>query len=130
MWKYLLAALLLTGAAQARDFSPPPRQAPAPGPALDMTISALRGELAVRDRCSSCHAIGLHDVSPNPTAPPLRAVGVRYPIDNLERAFADGFRISHNPTMPAFTLRPDETADIIAYLKDLHQQDPSRDMAW
>jgi len=129
MWKYLIVAVALTGAAQARDFAPAIRQVP-PGPPMDMAVSAMRGEMDVRDRCSTCHAVGLHDISPNPAAPPLRAVGVRYPIDKLEQAFANGVRISHNPTMPAFTLRHDEAADIIAYLKELHRQDPSRDMAW
>ena len=94
---------------------------PAPAAALpaDLTASAVRGEAAVRSRCSACHAVGAGDLSPNPAAPPLREIRSRYPVDNLEEALADGILVAHDSPMPAFVLEPDEIADVIAYLREL-----------
>lgn len=129
MWKFLFpAALLLACIPQTPVIAQP--QAADAGPPADLTISAIRGETAVWSRCSACHAVGLHDVSPNPAAPPLRVIGSRYPVENLQEAFAEGIMVSHDQAMPAFTLSPDEAADIIAYLKELHREDPSAEMAW
>ena len=96
----------------------------------DMTVSAIRGETAVYSRCSSCHAVALDDISPNPQAPPLRTIGARYPVEDLEEAFAEGVMVSHDQTMPTFALGPEEIADIVAYLKELHREDASGDVPW
>ena len=77
MWKLLIAGLLLIEASTA----PVHADVPAAGPPSDLTVSVLRGETAVRHRCSMCHAIELDDTSPNPMAPPLRTIGARYPVD-------------------------------------------------
>lgn len=101
-----------------------------PGPPADLTVSTMRGEADVRRRCSSCHAVALADTSPNPNAPALRTIGARYPVDNLEEAFAEGIMVSHDQAMPAFVLSPEETSDILAYLKELHREDAGGEVRW
>jgi len=127
MRRLLLLAVLALAAAPQASGRALAREA---GPPVDMTVSAMRGETIARSRCSSCHAVALNDTSPNPNSPPLRTIGARYPVDNLEEAFAEGIMVSHDQAMPAFVLSPEETADLLAYLKELHRQDESREVSW
>ena len=71
MWRLLVAGLLLLDA----PIAPARADVPAAGPPSDITVSVIRGQMAVRSRCSSCHAVGLDDASPNPRSPPLRTIG-------------------------------------------------------
>lgn len=112
MWMFLLFALF--GAEGGPTYAAPP------APPSDMVVSAMRGEDAVRRRCSACHAVGADDQSPNPRSPPLRDIASRYPVDNLEEALAEGIYVGHDSPMPSFVLEADEIADITAYLKQLN----------
>ncbi len=114
MWMILLLALL--GADSGPSYAQPP------GAPSDMVVSAIRGEDSVRRRCSACHAVGADDQSPNPRSPPLRDIALRYPVENLEEALAEGIYVGHNSPMPPFALEADEVADITAYLKQLNAQ--------
>lgn len=78
-----------------------------------------RGHGLVEGRCSSCHAIETTGASPNPAAPPFRSLGSRYPLPNLEEAFAEGAYVGH-AEMPNFVLEPNEISDLMAYLKRLN----------
>lgn len=127
MWRVTPVAILLLAAAPASTAEPSSGSA---APPADMTVSSFRGEMAVRSRCASCHAVELNDVSPNPDAPPLRDIGGRYPVENLEEALAEGIMVSHDQDMPTFVLSPEETTDIIAYLRELHLQTPAPEKAW
>lgn len=80
--------------------------------------SAQRGLLFVTRNCSTCHAIGRDDESPLRTAPPLRSLHDRYPVESLEEAFAEGIVTGH-PNMPQFQLDAAQINDLIAYLKTL-----------
>ncbi|MBX7248621.1 MAG: cytochrome c [Caulobacteraceae bacterium] len=115
MWIYLLLGLLFSDANEG-----PSRLA---GPPDDMTASAIRGEMSVRRRCASCHAVSTDDASPYPGAPPLRVVAGRYPVQNLEEALAEGIYVGHRGPMPPFALEADEIADITAYLRTLRTAD-------
>lgn len=115
MWIFVLLSLLLGDSDQPGPPTPP---------AEDMTVSAIRGEaLAVR-RCAACHATGVSGASPNAKAPPLREVGKRYPVENLEEAFAEGILVAHDGPMPPFAFEPDEIQDLIAYLRKLQDEQP------
>lgn len=113
MWLALMFVLLSAGA----DVDP----VQSPGPPEDLTVSWIRGEGHVRNRCAACHAVGRDDQSPYPAAPPLREVVTRYPVENLEEALAEGIYVNHQGPMPPFALEADEIADIVAYLKTLQQ---------
>ncbi len=78
--------------------------------------SADRGAMLVQQKCAGCHSIERTGDSPMASAPPLRAMGVLYPVSDLQEAFAEGLVTAH-PSMPAFELEPTEIADLIAYLE-------------
>lgn len=80
-----------------------------------------RGHDLVQGRCSGCHAVEATGESPNPASPPFRKLGARYPLENLEEAFAEGAYVGH-AEMPNFTLDPLQVSDLVAYLKALNAE--------
>lgn len=80
--------------------------------------SAARGKALVETRCAACHSVGATGESPVAAAPPLRHLGTRYPVTDLQEAFAEGITNGHRE-MPPITLEGDEIADLIAYLQDV-----------
>lgn len=86
--------------------------------------SANRGGTFARQKCSGCHAVERSGDSPMPAAPRFRAMGVDYPVRDLQEAFAEGLVTAH-PAMPAFEMTPTEIADLIAYLESVSGTGPS-----
>lgn len=78
--------------------------------------SADRGAMLVQQKCAGCHSVERTGDSPMRAAPPFRAMGVLYPVRDLQEAFAEGLVTAH-PAMPAFELQSTEVADLIAYLE-------------
>ena len=55
------------------------------------TLDAIaRGGAFAEARCSSCHAVEAKDPGPISTAPRLRGIGLRHPVDPSAEAFAEG----------------------------------------
>lgn len=79
-----------------------------------------RGQLMAESYCASCHALA-HGESPHPEAPPLRTLSRRYPVRNLEEAFAEGAIVGH-PAMPQYQFQPDEIDDLLGYLESIQEQ--------
>jgi hypothetical protein len=52
------------------------------------------------------------------TAPPIRTLHLRYPVETLAEAFAEGIYTGHR-TMPGFELDPGHIHDLLSYLKTL-----------
>jgi len=77
-----------------------------------------RGAGYAQTRCADCHAIGATGESPLAAAPHFRALGLRYPVEDLAESFAEGIFTAH-PAMPEFVMSRDENADLIAYLKSI-----------
>lgn len=77
-----------------------------------------RGRVLVEAHCAGCHAVGRADSSPMPTAPPLRDLHQRYPVEALEEALAEGLTTGH-PVKPVFRFEVREIEDMIEYLKSL-----------
>jgi cytochrome c len=77
-----------------------------------------RGRAFAQGSCASCHAIGRTGESPLRTAPPFRTFHLRYPVETLAEALAEGIVTAH-PAMPQFRLEMGEIGDLIAYLKSL-----------
>jgi|SRR5689334_2775545 cytochrome c len=84
------------------------------------TPSIQRGLNFVRANCARCHAIDKVSESPLKIAPPFRTLHLRYPIESLQEAFAEGIRTGHD-NMPEFRLDADQIGDVIAYLKTLEK---------
>jgi mono/diheme cytochrome c family protein len=93
---------------------------PAIGTAGAEPNSVRLGFLIARDHCSACHAILKTGESPQKLAPPFRDLHLRYPVEYLAEALAEGIRTGH-PMMPEFRFDPDQAANLIAYLKTLER---------
>lgn len=117
-----VAAVLLLAACTSAD--PAPQQTstlPTASPPAGELGSAARGAVFAREQCASCHAVGDDGASPLAGAPPLREISRRYPIEQLEEAFAEGFVTTHS-TMPEFVLDAGQNRDLIAYLASIQQE--------
>jgi mono/diheme cytochrome c family protein len=86
--------------------------------ALAATPAERRGRHFAKAHCSKCHSIDRTTTSPRKEAPPFRTLHLRYPVETLAEAFAEGIYTGH-PAMPAFELEPDEINDLLSYLKSL-----------
>lgn len=86
--------------------------------ALAASPAELRGRAFAQTNCSRCHSIDRHTPSPLAIAPPFRTLHKKYPLDVLAEAFAEGIDTGH-PTMPMFTLEPDQINDLLSFLKSL-----------
>ncbi|PDQ23060.1 cytochrome C [Mesorhizobium sanjuanii] len=78
------------------------------------------GRALVEVNCARCHAIGKTDKSSHPDAPAFRTLSKRYPIADLEEAFAEGISTGH-PDMPEWIASPDQIEAIITYIGSLQQ---------
>lgn len=91
----------------------------AAGPALAQDdADTAAGEKLAELHCSRCHAIGNEGDSLMEGAPPLRDLKLRYPIEDLAEALAEGIMTAH-PQMPVFTFSAEEIDDLLAYLDSL-----------
>lgn len=79
-----------------------------------------RGYAFAEAHCASCHAIGRAGESPLRTAPAFRTLHLRYPVETLAEALAEGIVTAH-PGMPQFRLDVAQIGDLIAYLKSLER---------
>ena len=86
--------------------------------ALALTPAEQRGRNFVTTNCSRCHSVDKVTPSPLKIAPPFRDLNLKYPIETLQESLAEGIYTGH-PTMPAFTLEPDQINDVLSYLKSL-----------
>jgi mono/diheme cytochrome c family protein len=104
--------------------APVPQQsaAAAPGAAPpDRAALIARGRALAETHCTTCHAIGETGESRLPAAPPFRTLAVRYPVNMLQEAFAEGVLVGH-PAMPEFRFEPDEIDALVAYLESIQER--------
>ena len=87
-------------------------------PALAASPAEQRGKTFALNNCARCHSIDRVTESPLKIAPPFRTLHLRYPIENLGEALAEGILTGH-PTMPEAPLDPDQVHDLLSYLKTL-----------
>jgi len=79
-----------------------------------------RGHNFAQTNCAQCHAIGQTGESPLAKAPPFRSLHLRYEVEDLSEALAEGIRTAHRE-MPQFELDVGQIQDLIAYLKSLER---------
>lgn len=88
------------------------------------TPEISRGQTLVERHCGGCHAVGRADASPEPAAPPLRELNLRYEPEMLGEALAEGILTGH-PMMPEFRFPPDDVRAIIEYLNSIQTRRPA-----
>ena len=86
--------------------------------ALAASPAEQRGKTYALTNCARCHSIDRVTNSPLKIAPPFRTLHLRYPVETLGEALAEGIETGHS-TMPAFQLDPDQINDLLSYLKSL-----------
>lgn len=84
---------------------------------------AALGQRIVQQNCAACHAVGRDGPSPLPQAPLFRDLHLKYDVDDLEEALAEGIVAGH-PAMRPRAFEPGEVAAIVAYLKSLEAPAP------
>jgi cytochrome c len=89
-------------------------------PAFAQEGRVKRGQAFAQANCGSCHAVGRFGDSPLKIAPPFRTLHMRYPVEDLAEALAEGITTGH-PTMPQFQLDPAQINDLISYLRTLER---------
>jgi len=109
----LLTAVLLA-AAGATDVGATP-------PALSEQESVSLGRSLAARNCGMCHALDRRGPSPNPQAPPFRALGDRFDVDQLGEGLATGILTRH-PAMPEFRFEPYEVLAIVRYLRSVQSK--------
>lgn len=87
-------------------------------PAFAASSSESRGKLFARTHCGRCHSIDRTGQSRFAPAPPFRTLHLRYPVETLGEALAEGIATGH-PAMPEFELTPDQIHDLLSFLKSL-----------
>ena len=87
-------------------------------PAMAASPAEQRGKAFALANCARCHSIDRVTQSPLRIAPPFRTLHLRYPVESLAEAFAEGIETGH-PTMPEFRLDPDQIHDLLSYMKTL-----------
>lgn len=114
------AGLFVAGGSPSPEIQVSPRARPEGG--VSIAAEAVeRGRLLTSTACAGCHATGATGDSPLPDATPLREIVRRYPLNQLEEAFAEGLVTTH-PAMPDYTFRAGEIDDLIAYLETLRAE--------
>lgn len=93
---------------------------PAPPPSLAPAQVEAGAKLATL-HCARCHAVGATGASVRAEAPPLRTLSQRYPVDQLEEAFAEGVLTGH-PAMPEFRFSPTEVDALLAYIQSIQER--------
>jgi mono/diheme cytochrome c family protein len=81
----------------------------------------LRGRAIAKEFCSSCHAIGKIGTSPHVGAPPLRALGDSFNLDEFPARLQQGILTSGHPDMPTFKLKPRDARALRAYLRSIQE---------
>jgi cytochrome c len=94
---------------------------------LMLTISAAfaqepvrQGHTLVQQFCARCHAIGKIGRSPHADAPPFRALGRSFDLDEFPRQLESGISSGH-PDMPEFKFSHDDALAARAYLRSIQQ---------
>lgn len=77
-----------------------------------------QGQEVAEKNCAWCHAIGATGASPNPQAPPFRAIHDRHPILALRAPIARAIATPHD-RMPKLPLSDGDVDRIIAYINSL-----------
>jgi mono/diheme cytochrome c family protein len=80
---------------------------------------ALNGRALAEENCAMCHAVTKDGSSPNPAAPPLRSIGQRLSLDDLQDMLERGTLFASHPQMPNFRMTRGAARAITIYLRSI-----------
>jgi mono/diheme cytochrome c family protein len=83
--------------------------------AADEPVTEPDGKVILQSQCGRCHSIDKIGKSPLGTAPPLRDIFRRYPIERLEFELSEGAGSSHKE-MPQIQFSTEQIDKILKYL--------------
>ncbi|MCR5879839.1 cytochrome c [Phenylobacterium sp. J367] len=87
----------------------------------DAAQEVERGRALAERNCGMCHATGRTDASKYRGAPAFRDLHLRYDVEALGEALAEGILTGH-PAMPEFRFAPDEVISMIHYLRSIQSR--------
>lgn len=90
-------------------------------PAMSESESIALGRSLAARNCGMCHALDRTGASPNPQAPPFRALHERLDVEQLGEGLATGILTDH-PAMPEFRFEPYEVVAIVRYLRSVQEK--------
>jgi cytochrome c len=90
------------------------------GSAAHAENPARLGRTILQDYCARCHSIRKSGNSPQPMAPPFRALGRSFDLDQFARELERGI-LSGHPDMPEFKFSVDDAHAVSVYLRSIQQ---------
>jgi cytochrome c len=93
--------------------------------AADRHSNEDEGKAVLEKNCGRCHSTDATGESPLTTAPPLRDIYLRYPIEQLEEGLAEGMGSRHQE-MPQIQFSAEEISVILNYLGSIMGIAPSK----
>jgi cytochrome c len=82
---------------------------------------ARQGRTILKDFCAGCHSIGKRGDSPQPGAPPFRALARSFDLDRFADDLTRGI-LSGHPGMPEFKFSEDDARAVNAYLRTIQRE--------
>jgi mono/diheme cytochrome c family protein len=91
------------------------------------TGDIARGKTIAETNCATCHAVGPAGDSPYAYATPFRTLPLKYDLDGLAEALAEGIEVGHRGArqMPEFVFEPQQIEDLLAYIASLAPKEPA-----
>lgn len=89
-----------------------------PALADDELESAFRGKRLAEANCAGCHALAQIDESTLEAAPPLRVIGARFSLPQLEEMLSGAVFLEH-AEMPDFQPTAEQAHDLAAYIHSI-----------
>ncbi len=90
-----------------------------PTPAL--TQQSDQGLALAEEHCATCHAIRPSGESPNRSALPLRRIGERFSLDEMQELLATGKLFARHPQMPNFRFSWGDARALTIYLRSIQE---------
>ena len=86
-----------------------------------LTQQAESGLMLAEEHCAMCHAIRLGGESPNRSALPLRRIGERFSLDEMQELLASGKLFARHPQMPNLRFSWGDAQALTIYLRSIQE---------
>jgi mono/diheme cytochrome c family protein len=86
-----------------------------------LTQQSERGLALAQEHCEMCHAIGRSGESPNRSALPLRRIGERFSLDEMQELLASGSLFAKHPQMPNLRVSLGDARALTIYLRSIQE---------